>query len=143
MYERTIIAAAAINSTTPRITLMLSPTSLPSCAMAYEPNSAPDTDPIMSQRTRPVCTVPRRKWMPPPMGFITTAATRSLDTAASGSMPKPITRIGVMSAPPPIPVRPTTKPTIRPANAMPRSMSTNAWPPGDQADRCGEQGSDR
>ena len=34
--------------------------------------------------------------MPPPIGFITTAATRSLDTAASGSMPKPITRIGVI-----------------------------------------------
>ena len=44
-------------------------------------------------------------------------ATRSLDTAASGAMPKSSTRIGVISAPPPIPVRPTAKPTINPASA--------------------------
>src|SRR5579862_8676675 len=51
-------------------------------------------------------------------------ATRSLETAASGAMPKTSTRIGVISAPPPIPVRPTAKPTIRPANATKRSMCT-------------------
>ena len=45
----------------------------------YDPSSAPGTDPSASHFTSPVCTVPRRKWMPPPIGFITTAATRSLE----------------------------------------------------------------
>ncbi len=85
---------------------------------------APGTDPSASHFTSPVCTVPRRKWIPPPIGFITTAATRSLETAASGSMPNPITRIGVMSAPPPMPVSPTTMPTMRPARAIARSRCT-------------------
>ena len=58
------------------------------------------------------------------MGFITTAATRSLETAASGCTPNRITRIGVMSAPPPMPVRPTTTPTIRPARLIQRSRCT-------------------
>src|SRR5579862_7283230 len=51
-------------------------------------------------------------------------ATRSLETAASGAIPKSRTRIGVISAPPPIPVRPTAKPTISPASATYRSMCT-------------------
>ena len=104
---------------------MVSPTSPLMCEITYDPRSAPGTEPSASHFTRPVCTVPRRKWMPPPMGFITTAATRSLETAASGSMPKPSTRMGVISAPPPMPVRPTTTPTMKPASAMPKSRSTS------------------
>jgi hypothetical protein len=45
-----------------------------------------------------------------PTGFMTALATRSLDTAASGWTPKNSTSTGVMSAPPPMPVRPTTMP---------------------------------
>src|SRR6185503_7542301 len=71
--------------------------------------------PAASHRTRGMLTVPRRQWMPPPIGFITTAATRSDDTAARGSTPNPSTRIGVMRAPPPMPVSPTTMPTTNPA----------------------------
>ncbi len=56
------------------------------------------------------------------MGLITIEATMSLDTAASGWMPNSSTRIGVISAPPPIPVRPTTKPTNAPASVTSGSM---------------------
>src|ERR1017187_5441753 len=55
-----------------------------------------------------------------------TAATTSLDTAASGGTPKISTSIGVMSAPPPTPVRPTMKPTIRPPTAMGRSITSSS-----------------
>src|SRR5690242_21342584 len=37
--------------------------------------------------------------------LITALATRSLETAASGGMPKKMTRTGVIRAPPPMPVR--------------------------------------
>ncbi len=52
-----------------------------------------------------------------PTGFMNRLATRSLETAVSGSTPKKNTSVGVMSAPPPIPVSPTTIPTARPARA--------------------------
>ena len=58
----------------------------------------------------------------PVTGFMTIDATRSLETAASGWMPNTSTRIGVMSAPPPMPVSPTMKPTPAPARAMSQSM---------------------
>ena len=51
-------------------------------------------------------------------GFITALATRSLETAARGGTPKKSTRIGVISAPPPMPVRPTITPTPKPAAIM-------------------------
>ena len=75
---------------------MVSPTLPLRCEIDVRAERAPGTEPSASHFTRPVCTVPRRKWMPPPIGFITTAATRSLETAARGSMPKPITRMGVI-----------------------------------------------
>src|SRR4029077_4135095 len=56
-------------------------------------------------------------------------ATRSLETAASGCTPKISTSTGVISAPPPMPVRPTAKPTMRPASATYRSMCIPAGPP--------------
>src|SRR5712692_8099838 len=56
----------------------------------------------------------------PPTGFMTSAATRSLETAARGCTLNRSTRIGVMRAPPPMPVRPTVKPTMRPASATVR-----------------------
>jgi hypothetical protein len=62
---------------------------------------------------------------PPPTGFIAIAATRSDETAAVGVIPKKISRIGVMSAPPPMPVRPTVNPTSTEASTMPQSMSTS------------------
>jgi hypothetical protein len=47
-----------------------------------------------------------------------TEATRSLETAAGADTPKTRMRTGVIRAPPPIPVIPTTKPTMRPASAI-------------------------
>ena len=58
-----------------------------------------------------------RRCTAPPTGFMIIEATRSLDTAASGWMPNSRIIIGVIRAPPPMPVRPTTKPTKRPAMA--------------------------
>ena len=51
------------------------------------------------------------------MGFITSDANRSLDTAVLGVILNSRTRIGVISAPPPMPVNPTVHPTISPATA--------------------------
>jgi hypothetical protein len=61
--------------------------------------------------TSPVFTVPRRRCTAAPIGFIMALATRSLDTAASGGTLKKRTSTGVINAPPPIPVSPTTTPT--------------------------------
>ena len=88
------------------------------------PRKADGTEPSASQPARFQRTVPRPAWTAAPTGFMISDATRSLDTAASGAMPKTSTRIGVISAPPPIPVSPTAKPTISPANATKRSMCT-------------------
>ena len=53
-----------------------------------------------------------------PIGRITTAATRSLEIAVEGCTPKSRISIGVISAPPPAPVMPTSNPTI----ALPSTM---------------------
>ena len=80
--------------------------------------NADGTEPIDNQRTSVQLTV--RAWMctPPPIGFNTNDATTSEEIAADGVTWKKITSIGVMSAPPPMPVRPMTHPTINDANAM-------------------------
>jgi hypothetical protein len=82
------------------------------------PANAAGTDPMDSHRTRPVWTVRRRKWIAPPNGFMIAEATMSLDTAALGATPNSRTRIGVISAPPPVPVRPIRIPTMKPARTM-------------------------
>ena len=66
--------------------------------------------------------MPRRRWTTEPTGFITALATRSDETAVSGGMLKKSTSTGVISAPPPIPVRPTTMPMPNAANASSQSM---------------------
>ena len=53
-----------------------------------------------------------------PNGRITTAATRSLEIAADGVTPNSRISIGVISAPPPAPVKPTRNPMM----AAPRTM---------------------
>ncbi len=70
------------------------------------------------QRTSFRLTVPARRWTPAPIGRITTAATRSLEIAADGVTPNSRMSIGVIRAPPPAPVMPTSSPTI----ALPRTM---------------------
>ena len=61
---------------------------------------------MQSHFTRPRWTVPRRRCTSEPTGFITALATRSEDTAVSGGTLKKSTSTGVISAPPPMPVRP-------------------------------------
>ncbi len=118
------IEEAARSSATPRTCLMRACTTAPSprARSTSTPAKAAGTDPTISQRTRAKLTVPRRRWTPPPTGFMITAATRSLDTAASGWTLNSSTSSGVMSAPPPIPVRPTVNPTNSPAAATYRSI---------------------
>ena len=58
------------------------------------------------------------------MGRMTTAATRSLEMAVAGVTPNSRMSIGVISAPPPAPVRPTRKPTTALPNTMYGSMCT-------------------
>ena len=86
------------------------------------PANAIGIEPTQSQRTSSQRTVLRRMCTPPPIGFMTMAATRSDETAAVGVIPKKIKRIGVMRAPPPMPVRPTVKPTITEASTMAQSI---------------------
>src|SRR5439155_4502987 len=57
-------------------------------------------------------------WTKAPIGRITTAATRSLEIAVDGVTPNSRISIGVISAPPPAPVIPTSSPMI----AAPRTM---------------------
>src|SRR5690625_4429461 len=89
------------------------------------PAKADGTDPMQSHLTSFRFTVPRRKWTTEPTGFITALATRSLDTAASGGTPKNSTSIGVIRAPPPIPVRPTTMPTPKAPTSKATSIAPN------------------
>ncbi len=82
------------------------------------PRNAIGTDPITIQRTMFRLTVPLRRCTADPSGRISTAATRSLEMADEGVTLKSKMSIGVMSAPPPAPVSPTSKPTT----ALPRIM---------------------
>jgi hypothetical protein len=113
------IEEAASSNATPRACLMRPCTaaSSPRCLSTSTPAKAAGTDPTISQRTRAKLTVPRRRWTAPPTGFMTMAATRSLEMAARGWTLNTSTSSGVMSAPPPIPVRPTVNPTSSPAAA--------------------------
>ena len=118
MLFTTIDVAATIKAT-PRASFNRSCTTapVPNLFRMSTPTNADGIEPTQSQRTSVQLTVPRRTWTPPPIGFMTIAATRSLDTAARGWTLNRMTRMGVIRAPPPIPVRPTVKPTISPANA--------------------------
>ena len=107
----TIRPVTTTSSATPSATLTppCSATPEPSLRSSSTPRNAVGIEPIISHLTSGFCTVPRCQCTAPPIGFITIDATMSLDTAVSGSTPNSSTRIGVISAPPPMPVRPTTK----------------------------------
>ena len=79
--------------------------------MQEVPKNAIGTEPSTSHPTRRRLTVPLVKWTIAPTGRITTAATRSLEIAVDGLIPKSRISIGVIRAPPPAPVKPTRKPT--------------------------------
>ena len=80
--------------------------------------NAAGTEPTDNQRTSVQLTVRRLMCTPPPIGFSTNDATTSEEMAADGVMWNKMTSIGVIKAPPPIPVSPITKPTTTPAAAI-------------------------
>jgi hypothetical protein len=108
--------AATTSNAIPRATLTDDCNASPelSSRNSSTPAKADGTDPTISHLTRSLWTVPRFQCTAPPTGFITIEATMSLDTAASGSTLNSSTNIGVIKAPPPMPVRPTTKPVNAP-----------------------------
>ena len=116
---------AASSSATPSAILIACCTeaSSPSSRSSSTPRNADGMLPTHSQPTSRQLTVPRRACTQPPNGFITALAARSLETAATGGTPKKRTRMGVISAPPPIPVSPTMMPTPSPASARVRSIA--------------------
>ena len=116
---RTTRPNATTNSATPSavLTTPCRPTPVPSVLSSTTPRKADGMEPITSHFTSSLFTEPRWKCTLPPIGFMIIEATMSLDTAASGSILNSSTKMGVINAPPPMPVRPTTKPTNRPAKA--------------------------
>jgi hypothetical protein len=123
-HARNTIAAAATVSVTPRkLRVTFSTVSLSPVAFRMKtPANAAGIEPTHSHRTSSHRTVRRRTWTPPPTGFITMAATRSEETAVVGLIPKKIRSTGVINAPPPMPVKPTVKPTSTEARTIPQSM---------------------
>src|SRR6478609_1132648 len=73
-------------------------------------------EPRNIQRVRCPCTVPRRWWRSAPNVWKIAPCTMSVPTAYVGLNPKTITRIGVISEPPPMPVSPTIEPIRRPVS---------------------------
>src|SRR5262249_53018767 len=76
------------------------------------------TEPHTIQPTRRRFTVFLDRCTAAPTGRITTAATRSLEIAEDGFTPNSRISIGVIRAPPPAPVSPTSSPTT----ALPRTI---------------------
>ncbi len=74
------------------------------------PANAVGTDAQMSSPASLRLGRPTRQCTAAPTDLLTDAATRSLATATVGFTPRKI-RAGVIRAPPPMPVRPTTMPT--------------------------------
>ena len=59
-----------------------------------------------------------------PVSLVRVAKVRSVPTAVGAGTPTTVTRKGVMSEPPPTPVRPTRKPTSSPKSAGAGSITT-------------------
>ncbi len=89
--------------------------------MSSAPENAAGTEPMHSHSTSWRFTVRRRRCTIAPAGFMKRLATTSEETAVSGSTRKTKISMGVMRAPPPMPVRPTTKPTTSPPRISGRS----------------------
>ena len=92
--------------------------------ISQAPAKAIGTEPTHSHATRRPLMVPCRKCTAAPTGFMNRLATMSLEMAVRGSTPKTKTSIGVMRAPPPMPVSPTMIPTSSPPMAIDHSMLT-------------------
>jgi hypothetical protein len=89
----------------------------PRRCITYVPANAAGTEPMQRNLTTSELTVLRLQWIATPAGFMNSAAIRSEAIAAEGVTPKSSTSIGVIKAPPPIPVSPIKSPTT----ALPRT----------------------
>ena len=83
--------------------------SAPTACTSQAPRYAVGTEPMISQKAILRFGLPCRQCTPAPTTLLTALTTRSLATAAVGGIPKRMSA-GVISAPPPIPVRPITTP---------------------------------
>ncbi len=110
---RATMAIAPASSAAPSAisTLRCAEAPSPISCSSQEPRNAIGTEPSVIHPTIRRLTVPLRRCTAAPTGRITTAATRSLEMAADGLIPNSRISIGVISAPPPAPVSPTSKPT--------------------------------
>jgi hypothetical protein len=90
----------------------------------YAPRKAIGTEPATIHPTTRRLTVPFFRCTNAPTGRMITAATRSLEIADDGLIPKSRMSIGVIRAPPPAPVRPTRNPTTALPSTMYGSMCT-------------------
>ncbi len=98
--------------------------------MMKAPANAVGTDPITSHIASFRFGEPSRQWTLAPTDLFTEAATRSFATAAEGFTPRKISA-GVISAPPPMPVRPTTMPTAKLTTSTERAeMVSSSLMPG-------------
>ena len=103
----------------------------PAARTMNAPANAVGSDPTISQVAMPRCGDPSRQCTAAPVDLLTAAATRSFATADVGGTPRKISA-GVISAPPPMPVRPMTMP-------MPKLVTSSAmtsavtWRPGTTA----------
>ena len=118
---------SAIPSARLRITSIGTPSG--TSEMSHAPMNARGTDPRHSHSTSCLLTVPWRRWTNAPTGFMNRLTTMSLEMAVRGSTPKKNTSIGVMSAPPPMPVSPTMMPTNSPPTTSGRSRVTPSTAP--------------
>ena len=111
--NRTTMAAAPASSAAPSAisTSVWLDDVCPSSLSRYAPRNAIGTEPSVISPTSRRLTVPLRRWTLAPTGRITTAATRSLEIAAVGFTENSRISIGVIRAPPPAPVSPTSRPT--------------------------------
>ena len=86
------------------------------------PMKAAGTEPVAIQSASSLFTFLSWWWRAAPNAFVIAAYTRSVPTAVLAGMPKIEIRIGVMSDPAPIPVKPTRMPTPSPAATSPGSI---------------------
>lgn len=97
----------------------------PKCEIAGRAISVAGTLPDAKHVTIRQSPVRFSPWTSVPASLVTEAYSRSVPTAVAGFTPKNNTRIGVISAPPPIPVCPTSGPAKNPESMKRGSTNEN------------------
>ena len=115
--------SAVTTSAMPSVNVMTPLRTCATCAKCIHASVSAAAGRLPSARRRTTCqsTVPALWWTAVPKLLVMDAYSRSVPTAVVGATPNSITRMGVISAPPPTPVTPTMAPTSRPATPCMRS----------------------